>query len=185
MSRQPDAARSAASRPVVVAVGLPSDHRLDERDSGDQRQVADPGDRSIVRGRIHDHDPRRAGLGERLHTLEVPRSGKGARDEHPRPVDEQVGHRSRVARRLAPGHRMAADEPNAGGVGSPEDPRLRARDIGHDGVVGERTAPRARQPIEEGQAVGRWRAEDHEVGTAEGGLWVAARRRSTTPSSAA
>ena len=91
-------------------------------------------------------------------------------DDHPWPIDEQAPVRRRVARGLEPGHRVPADEPQAGGIGPAEDRALGAGDVGHDGGRWQRLAPRTRQRIDELQAGGRRRGQDHEVGVGEGGL---------------
>ena len=79
------------------------------------------------------------------------------RDDDPRPVDEEVGGRRSGARRLAPGHRVPADEGQPGRGRGLDDPALRAADVGdrragirdgseRGGLVGERRNDRERRP---------------------------------------
>ena len=116
-----------------------------------------------MRGGVEQDDAGRAGRREVRHPARVGGLGVRTADDHPWPIDEQAPVRGRVARGLEPGHRMPADEPQAGGIGPAEDRALGAGDIGHDGGRWQRLAPRTRQRVDELQAAGRRRGQDHEV----------------------
>ena len=170
MSRQPVAASAGGDRPVRPHRLAVADDGLDEGRGGDQRQVADPGDRAVVGDGVELDHAGRARPGQLRDAIDIGRGRRRRRDDDPRPVDEQVRLRRVVAGGFAPCHRVPADEPQARGFGPADDQRLRARDIGHHGVGRRGIGADAGQPIDECQAVGRRRREDDQVGSVDGSL---------------
>ena len=115
MLAQPPAARAAAAgqsgRGSPIGPATASTSAADS----DQRQVADRGHAPVVLVGRHPHDPRAAGGGQRLDTR-----SSAVRVARPRGSTITQGRsRNNVAvggleaARLAPGHRVAADEPQA------------------------------------------------------------------------
>ena len=163
MSRQPD----AASARVSGQSERPG-HRLGKRRREHKRQVADPGHGDVVVGGTHADRGRAHGDGHALDPLDVFGPGVGAGHDHPRPIDEQRRVRGLIARRLATGHRMAADEGEPQGVGPVHDGSLRADDIGDGGGRAQGRPPRTGQRVERGERVEGRPGEDHEIRPLDG-----------------
>ena len=160
-----------------LGVGDAAD-RLDERDRGHERQVADPGDRPVVRAGVHHDRAGPAGARER------PRPARHRPATRPRPArrptaDRRTGRRPRrrspVRSRPAIGWPPTKRSPAASARSTSR--RLRARHVGHDGRRGQMVAPRPGQPVDELEAGGRGRRQDDEVGAVEGRLGRRARPR--------
>ena len=162
-SRRPRAPTPGPS-PAAAGPRVPGDG-LDEGGRQDQRQVADRGDRAIVLLGAH-AQPARApqapasastrAIGRRVvrRTGRAPTAG---------PANRPASDASKP-RRLAAGHRVAADEAQAELGRERDDRGLRAGDVGDDGVrpraIRRSGPPRSRSSARRGE---RRRGEDHDV----------------------
>ena len=118
--------------------------------------------------------PRRTGRAPVARASASTRStsaGRASRAGHddPRPIDEEIGGGRGGAGRLAPGHRVAADEGQPAAGRRVDDPALRAPDVG-DGRAGLRSRPERLGLLVERRDDREWRpGEDDELGAVERG----------------
>jgi hypothetical protein len=95
------------------------------------------------------------------------RVGGLGRNDHPRPVAQQVGVRRGVARGLPTGHRMAADEPQPVRPCSLDNGRLRARHVGDHRVRADVGRQWTCELVEQDQAGQGRRGEHDQIGPAD------------------